>query len=169
VRTRGSLLVDARGDPRAGVILGLVAGALVLLSLGSFAALLFAGAGSPETLAVWVVAALVVVKVPLLILVWWLLGLKREQARSGGWSSDECAEILGYLEGQAQDSAGRPDAAARLAYFSREAWFVADAAADADKPAAVAAALRIDGLAQAARDGDGRGPAARGAGPTAGA
>jgi hypothetical protein len=169
VATHGSLLVDARGNPRAGVILGLVAGALVLLSVGSFAALVFAGAGSPETLAIWVLAALVVVKVPLLILVWWLLGLKREQARSGGWSSAECAEILEYLEQQAQGSVGKPDAAARLAYFSREAWFVADAAADADKPAAVAAALRIDGLAQAARAGDGRGPAPRDAGPSAGA
>lgn len=167
--TRGSLLVDARGNPRAAVILGLVAGALVLLSVGSFAALVFAGAGSPETLAIWVVTALVVVKVPLLVLVWWLLGLKREQARSGGWSSGECAEILAYLEQQAQDSVRKPDAAARLAYFSREAWFVADAAADADKPAAVAAALRIDALAQAARTSDGRGPAARGAGPGSGA
>ena len=164
--SRGSLLVDARGDPRAGVILGLVAFALVVLAVGSFAALLVAGAGSPETLAVWVVAALVVVKVPLLVLVWWLLGLKRDQARSGGWSTGECDEILGYLEEQARASAGRSDAAARLAYFSREAWFVADAAADADKPAAVAVALRIDEMAQAASAG--AGPTARGAGPGAG-
>ena len=56
-------------------------------------------------------------------------------------------EILEYLEAQARDSAGRQDAAVRLAYFSREAWFVADAAADADKAAAVAVALRIDELA----------------------
>jgi hypothetical protein len=164
VGSRGSLLVDARGDPRAGVILGLVASALVVLAVGSFAALLVAGAGSPETLAVWVVAALVVVKVPLLVLVWWLLGLKRDQARSGGWSTGECEEILAYLEEQARASAGRPDAAARLAYFSREAWFVADSAADADKPAAVAVALRIDELAARASAG----PTHRAPGPGAG-
>ena len=73
----------------------------------------------------------------------------------GGWSSAECEEILRYLEEQARASAGRPDAGPRLAYFSREAWYVADAAADADKPAAVAAALRIDEMAAVAR---GRGP-----------
>jgi hypothetical protein len=163
VRSRASLLVDEHGNPRAGVILGLVAFALVALSVGSFAALLFAGAGSPETLAVWVVAALVVVKVPLLIMVWWLLGRRRDPVGGGGWSSGECEEILRYLEEQARASVGRRDAGERLAYFSREAWYVADAAADADKPAAVATALRIEQLA-GARAG-GRGSAARGAGP----
>jgi hypothetical protein len=152
--------VDRHGNPRAGVILGLVATALVVLSLGSFVALLAAGAGSPETLAIWVVAALVVVKVPLLILVWWLLGHRRDPVGGGGWSSAECEEILRYLEEQARASAGRADAGPRLAYFSREAWHVADAAADADKPAAVAVALRIDELAAVAR-AEGRGPAAR--------
>ncbi len=152
--------MDRRGNPRAAVILGLVAFALVVLSLGSFVALLAAGAGSPETLAVWVVAALVVVKVPLLILVWWLLGLKRDPVGGGGWSTPECEEILRYLEEQARASVGRADAGPRLAYFSREAWHVADAAADADKPAAVAVALRIDELATVART-EGRGPAPR--------
>jgi hypothetical protein len=160
VGSRGSLLVDRHGDPRAVVILGLVALALVILSVGSFAALLAAGTGSPETLAIWVVSALVVVKVPLLILVWWLLGLKRDPVGGGGWSTAECEEILRYLEEQARASVGREDAGPRLAYFSREAWHVADAAADADKPAAVAVALRIDELAAASRDG-GRGATAR--------
>ena len=152
--------MDRHGNPRAVVILGLVAFALVVLSLGSFVALLAAGAGSPETLAIWVVAALVVVKVPLLMLVWWLLGHKRDPVGGGGWSSAECEEILRYLEEQARASAGRPDAGPRLAYFSREAWYVADAAADADKPAAVAVALRIDELAASART-EGRDAAAR--------
>jgi hypothetical protein len=149
VAAAGSLLVDEDGNPRAGVILVLIAGALVVLSIGSFAALLAAGAGSPETLAVWVVAALVLVKIPLLILVWWLLGRRRDPPGGGGWSSRECEEILRYLEDQARRSAGRRDAAARLEYYAREAWYVADAAADADKPAAVAVALRIDALASA--------------------
>jgi hypothetical protein len=159
VRSRGSLLVDARGNPRATVILIIIAGALVVLSIGSFAALVAAGAGSPETLAAWVVAALIVVKVPLLILVWWLLGKRRDPVGGGGWSSDECEEILRYLEEQARASVDREDAAARLEYFSREAWYVADAATDADKPAAVAVALRIDALAHRARE--------RGVGPPA--
>lgn len=133
------------------MVLGLVAAALIVFSIGSFVALLAAGAGSPETLAAWVVGALIVIKVPLLILVWWLLGRRRDPPGGGGWSSDECAEILAYLEAQARESVGTTDAPARLAYFAREAWFVADAAADADKPAAVATALRIDELASSAR------------------
>ena len=150
MKSRGTLLLDGEGNPRTAVILSLVAAALVVLSLGSFAALLAAGTGSPETLAVWVVAALVLVKVPLLIMVWWLLGRRKEPVGGGGWTTRECDEILGYIREQAEASVGREDAAARLAYFSREAWHVADAAADADKPAAVAVALRIDELASEA-------------------
>jgi hypothetical protein len=167
VSSRGSLLLDARGNPRTLVILGIVAFALMVLSIGSFAALLAAGTGSPEALAIWVVAALVVIKVPLLIMVWWLLGRRKEPVGGGGWRTDECEEILRYLEEQARASAGLGDAGARLAYYSREAWYVADAAADVDKPAAVAVALRIDAMATAAREGSGQTPAA-GSGPTAG-
>jgi hypothetical protein len=151
VRSRGTLLVDDRGNLRTLVILGIVVFALMVLALGSFAALLAAGTGSPETLAVWVIAAFFLVKLPLLIMVWWLLGRRRDPPGGGGWSSDECAEILRYLEEQARASVDRGDAAARLRFYSREAWYVADAATDADKPAAVAAALRIDELAAGAR------------------
>jgi len=167
VRTRGSLLLDARGNPRTLVILGIVAFALMVLSIGSFVALLAAGTGSPETLAIWVIAALVVIKIPLLILVWWLLGRRKEPVGGGGWRTEECEEILRYLEEQARASLGLEDAGARLAYYSREAWYVADAAADVDKPAAVAVALRIDAMATAQRTGSGQAPAA-GSGPTAG-
>jgi len=147
VESRGTLLLDGEGNPRTAVILVLVATALVVLSVGTFVALLAAGTGSPETLAAWVVGAFLVVKVPLLIMVWWLLGRRKEPVGGGGWTTRECGEILEYIQGQAEASVGREDAAARLAYFSREAWHVADAAADADKAAAVAAALRIDALA----------------------
>jgi hypothetical protein len=168
VDSRGRLLVDGRGEPRTAVILCLVVAALVVFAVGTFAALLAAGAGSPETLAIWVVAALLVVKVPLLLMVWWLITRRRDPVEGGGWSSGECGEILGYIEEQARASVGREDAAARLAYFSREAWFVADGATDADKAAAVAAALRVDALAASAgaRSGPDRvGPAS---GPDAG-
>ena len=140
-------LPSTPGEPRAAVIRCLVVAALVVFAVGSFAALLAAGAGSPGTLAIWVLAALLLVKVPLLIMVWWLIGRRRDPAGGGGWSSGECGEILDYIEEQARASVDREDAATRLAYFSREAWFVADGATDADKAAAVAAALRVDALA----------------------
>jgi hypothetical protein len=156
---RGGLLSDRHGDVRTAVLLGIVAFAAAILALGTYVALLLAGAGSPEALAIWVVAGLVLVKIPLLGIAGWVIWRRRDPAGGGGWSSRECGEILAYLEEQAQASAGRPDAANRLAYFAREAWFVADSAADADKAAAVATAVRIDALAMRAGAGaEGRRP-----------
>lgn len=154
------MLSDRQGNVRTVVVLGIVAFAAVVLALGMYVALLLAGAGTPEAVAVWVVVGFVLVKIPLLGVAWWLIWRRRDPAQGGGWSSGECAEILAYLEEQARASAGREDAAARLAYFAREAWFVADAAADADKPAAVATAVRIDALAMRAGAGaaEGRRP-----------
>ena len=127
-----------------------VAVAVALLSLATFAGLLMAGAGNPESLAVWVLGGFFLVKVPLLAVLWWILMHREPEQRSADWDADEAAEILAYLEEQATDAAGRPDAAARLAYFAKEAWFVADNAADADKPAAVAVAVRIQAMASEA-------------------
>jgi hypothetical protein len=152
------LLSDREGNLRTPLILALIAASAAILALGTFAALLAAGAGNPEALAVWVIAAFLVVKVPLLGGVWWVLSRRREHDRGGGWSSGECAEILAYLEREARASAGRPDARARLAYYSREAWFVADAATDVDKPAAVATAVAIEALAEQAAAPEASGP-----------
>lgn len=128
-------------------LLGGVAAAVVLLSLATFAGLLMAGAGNPESLAVWVLGGFFLVKVPLLAVLWWILMHREPEQRSADWAPDETAEILAYLEEQAAEAASRPDAAARLAYFAREAWFVADNAADADKAAAAAVAVRIQAMA----------------------
>ena len=127
--------------------MGLVVAAVVILGIGTYAALLAADAGSPGALAVWVTAAFLFIKVPLLAVMWWVIGRKRDPRGGGGWASEECREILDYLETQARDSVGRPDAATRLAYFAREAWFVADSATDADTPAAVDTAVLIDAMA----------------------
>jgi flagellar basal body-associated protein FliL len=148
-------LSDREGHLRTGLILGIVVVALALLALGMFAALLAADAGSPATLAIWMVGALVLIKLPLLAVVWWIIARRRDEPSGGGWSSDECGEILAYLEQQAEESREREDAPARLAYFAREAWFVADSARDADKAEAVAVAVRIDAMATRA-GGSGR-------------
>jgi hypothetical protein len=139
-------------------LLGGVAAAVALLSLATYAGLLMADTGSPGALAVWVLAGFVLVKVPLLSVVWWILMRRDPEQRSADWSSDEATEILDYLEAQASEAAGRPDAAARLAYFAKEAWFVADNAADADKATAAAVAVRIQAMASdaAARPGSRR-------------
>jgi hypothetical protein len=148
---------DREGNLRTGLLVSLLMGAVVVLALGTFVALLAANLGSPGTLALWVLGAFIVIKVPLLIVCWWIITRRRDPAGGGGWESRECRQILDYLEAQAADAEGRPDAAARLAYFAREAWFVADRAADADKGAAVETAVRIEGLAAAAGVRVGRG------------
>jgi hypothetical protein len=141
---------DRDGNLRTPLLIGLLVGVVVVLALGTFAALLAANLGSPGTLALWVLGAFLVIKVPLLIVCWWIITRRRDPAGGGGWESRECREILDYLETQAAAAEDRPDAGARLAYFAREAWFVADRAADADKGAAVETAVRLDAMAAAA-------------------
>lgn len=162
---------DREGNLRTLALIAVGVGAAVLLALGMFVALLFAGAGSPEALAAWVTAAFFLVKLPVLGLVWWVVSRRRDTPGGGGWESRECGEILAYLETQARDAVGRPDAAARLAYFAGEAWHVADTATDADTPAAVDTAVMIESLAAqagapAGRSRDGRRPVGPGSDPT---
>ena len=102
---------DREGNLRTTLLIGLVMGVVVVLALGTYAALLAANAGSPGTLALWVTAAFLFIKIPLLIVVWWIISRRRDPAGGGGWESRECREILAYLETQARDAAGRPDAA----------------------------------------------------------
>lgn len=141
------MFTDRDGDLRATPLIGVVMGAALILGVGTYAGLLAADAGSPGTLAIWVVSALVLIKLPLLGVMWWVIARRRDPAGGGGWSSRECRQILAYLEEQARESAGRPDAATRLAYYAREAWFVADRATDADTPAAVDTAVLIEAMA----------------------
>lgn len=154
---------DRDGNLRTTLLISLLIGVVAILALGTFAALLAANLGSPGTLALWVIGAFFVVKVPLLLVCWWIITRRRDPTGGGGWETRECREILAYLETQAAAAEGRPDAGARLAYFAREAWFVADRAADADKGAAVETAVRLDAMASAARTragGGGRLPSA---------
>ena len=148
---------DRDGNLRTALLLGLLVAVVAILALGTFAALLAANLGSPGTLAVWVIGAFFVIKVPLLIVCWWIITRRRDPAGGGGWESRECREILDYLEAQAAAAERRPDAGARLAYFAREAWFVADRARDADKGAAVETAVRLDAMAATAAARAGRG------------
>jgi len=142
------LVVDEHGDVRGNRVLFAVAALAMLTALGTFIALVAAGAGEVDVLGAWVVGILLLVKIPALAILWWALGRHVEKPGENRWDSREVARILASLEEQARLSVARPGAALRLAHLSREAWFVADRAPDADKPEAVAAALRIDSLAQ---------------------
>lgn len=145
------MFADRDGRLRGNLIVAVCAAALMLLALGGTIAMLFRPVMSDSQLATWLLLALFIfIKIPLLFLLWWVLGRRRNRGEVGGWDSEECGEILAYLEREARSSLGRPDAAKRLAYFSREAWFVAGNAAPADTAAAVATAERIDALASEA-------------------
>ena len=159
---------DREGNLRTTLLIGIVIALAFVVSLGTFAALMAANAGSPGVLGLWATAAFLFIKLPLLAVVWWILARRRDPPGGGGWTSKECREILDYLEEQARASAGRPDAATRLAYFAREAWFVADTADDADTPAAVDTAVLIEAMAtEAGAPIDRTGPARATEGPAA--
>lgn len=142
------MFTDAEGELRSRLIIGLIAGALVLLAIMSMLGLLFGGPSGGNALGAWVVGAFLFVKLPLLVLIWWVLGRRRERGQVGGWTRRECGEILDYLEREARAGISRADAPERLAYYSREAWFVAMNADDADTARAVETAHRIDAMAQ---------------------
>lgn len=157
---------DREGNLRATLLIGLSVAVVFVISLGTFVALMWANAGSPGVLGLWVIAAFLFIKLPLLAVVWWILGRRRDPPGGGGWESKECQEILEYLEQQARDSVGRPDAATRLAYFAKEAWFVADTAADVDTPRAVDTAVLIEAMAtEAGAPVDRSGPTRAAGGP----
>lgn len=144
------MFTDRDGELRGTLIMAVVGLALMMLGLTGVLALMFGGIIGANAVATWVIAAFLFVKIPLLALIWWVLGRKRERGQIGGWSTTECHEILDYLEREARAGLGRPDAHERLAYYCREAWFVAGNAAPGDTADAVATAGRIDALASEA-------------------
>lgn len=144
------VFADRDGELRGTLIVIVFAAALVLLALGGVVGLMFGGVMGSDALATWIIGAFVVIKIPMLGIMWWVLGRKRERGTVGKWSTSECHEILEYLEREARASMGRPDAQARLSYFCKEAWFVAITATDDDTEDAVRTAQRIDAIASEA-------------------
>jgi hypothetical protein len=147
----GRLLYDADGHLHSGRILIAIGATGAVIVLGTYVALVAAGVGNPDALGIGVVVILLGVKLPLLLLLWRLLGRHLERPGAPRWSAEEHAEIVARLEEAARGSADRGDAA-RLAHISREAWTIVDLSPDEGKPEAIAAALRIDELASTSRD-----------------
>lgn len=152
--SRGSrFLYDAEGRLHAGRILIAIGVAGALMVLGTYIALVAAGIGNADVLGIGVVVILLGIKLPLLVLVWRLLGRHLDGPGRPRWTAEEHREILARLEEAARSSAGRGDSAARLAHISREAWGIVDLSPDAGKADAIATALRIDELAAERRPG----------------
>ena len=140
-------LHDERGRLRTYPTLGLIAALVLFIGLATSLILLAATSISPAVLALGTLAILVLVKVPLLGMVWWLMGRHMEKPGRTAWDADERREILDYLEREAARVATLPDAGERLAFLRQEAWRVADRAPPEDKAAAAATALRISAIA----------------------
>lgn len=137
------------GEVRTLVVVGMVVFGLAVLAAGTFGGLVAAGLGSPAVLGFWVLIAFVAIKLPILGLVWYLLGRSGESTVKPEWSDQEIRSILDYLRRETDAASRRRDAAERLAYYSREAWFVADRAPEGFRGEAVDLAVRIQGMADA--------------------
>ncbi len=101
----------------------------------------------------WVMFAVVVLKFPLIIVLWSFIRRNAEwPGRPVQWSDPEVGAILAHLSLQADEAIDRSDSEARLAFLSREAWNVADQLTGTAKVDALTVALRID--EQLMKDGD---------------
>jgi hypothetical protein len=133
------------GRLRGAVLLGIAFVAGLVVAIGTSAALVAADAGSPATLTIWVIVAFLGVKLPLLGLLWWILG---RRPRDDEPTPDELRAMLSRLRASADSATRTPDAADRLAILHDEAWFVADRADPELKPEAVELALHIEALSR---------------------
>jgi hypothetical protein len=133
------------GRLRGAKLLGIAFVGALIVAIGTSAALVAADAGDPATLSIWVIVAFLGVKLPLLGLLWWLLG---RRPRDDDPTPDELRAMLTRLRASAEGAVRTPDAADRLSILRDEAWFVADRA-DADlKPEAVELATQIEALSR---------------------
>ena len=139
--------MDSDGRLRGMRLLAIAFAGGLIVALGTTIAIVVADAGNPATLSVWVVVSFLGVKLPLLGLLWWILGRKQ---RDEDPTEDELRQMLTRLEAGADAAVRAPDAHDRLEILRDEAWFVADRAPDDLKPHAVELALRLDALALAA-------------------
>ena len=141
------LTTDREGNLRAAPLLGIAFLAGLFVALGTTIALVAADAGSPTTLAIWVFVSFLAVKLPLLALLWWILGRRQSDVEP---TRDEIRTMIARLHTAADTVSRTPDAADRIEILKEEAWYVADRAPDDLKSDAAELALRLEALARRA-------------------
>jgi hypothetical protein len=98
----------------------------------------------------WVMFAVVMLKFPLIAILWSFIRRNAEwPGRPVMWSDVELGAILHRLDTEAVRAADHEHSAVRLAHLSREAWAVADQVSGESKVDALRVALRIDELRMA--------------------
>lgn len=126
---------------------------LIMAIFGTVLVTLTPDIGGPGWLkGAYVLFVVVALKLPLLAVLWWLIARNPEwPGTRPGWTPDEQADILTYLENEARRVRDLPDALERLEYLSQEAWHVADRLDGDAKVDALTVALRVDLIASSAR------------------
>ena len=145
----------ARRPTRSATTLLLVGGAVGLALFGSFLLVLTPSLGHrPGLQTLWVLFSLVLLKLPLLALVWWLI-VRRRSRRTDTLTSREVTALVRRVEGEIESAGGAP---ARPEDLSATVWAAVGRAGDGDRDALVGLALRLDRIARRAGRGavDGR-------------
>lgn len=141
------LTMDADGRLRGMRLLGIAFIAGLVVAMGTTAALVIGGAGSPKTLTTWVLVSFLGIKLPLLGLLWWILGRKQRDVEP---TQDELSLMLTRLESSAKTALRTHDAHDRLEILRDEAWFVSEHADGDLKARAAELAVHLDVLTQSA-------------------
>lgn len=134
------------GSLRVGRLIVLLGVAIGMAMFGT-ALVVLAPHVSDSTLGrgLWVMLVVVVLKFPLIALLWTFIRRNAEwPGRRVRWSDAELGAILERLAHEAEIAAEGPHAEARLAHLSREAWHIADHVAGESKVDALSVALTID-------------------------
>ena len=134
------------GTLRRGRLIILLVTAIAFAMFGT-ALVVFAPRVSDSTLgrSLWVMFAVVMLKFPLIAILWSFIRRNAEwPGRRVEWSDNELGAILDRLTHEAEVAADGPNGAARLAHLSREAWHIADHVSGEAKVDALSVALRID-------------------------
>jgi hypothetical protein len=139
-------VTSAPGSGRRSLGVALAVGAAVAVALfGSFLLVLTPSLGDrPGLQTLWVLFSLVLLKVPLLLLVWWMIVRRHRRRGTRGVPSEPAAAFIDRIDREAARVAGQPDAADRLAGQRVEAWSRIERAGDAEAPALVELALRLE-------------------------
>jgi hypothetical protein len=149
----GRFVHDEDGHLRTVRILVCGGALAVLTAVGTLAALVAAGSTSPGLVAVAVLGALLVIKLPILVVVWRAMGRHLESPGETRWSDEDVTQILERLRQESTRAAGRADSGERLRHLSEEAWYVADHVPDRHRSEAVSVAVEIAGRAGRAGSG----------------
>ena len=142
----------AGGRRRVPVVPLAVGSAVALALLGSFLLVLTPSLGDrPGVQILWVLFSLVMLKVPLLLLVWWMISRRRGRQDAEVGRREPAAVFIARVEHEAALASDAPDIASHLARLRAETWAEIGLAGDADAPALVDLALRLDRPRHASR------------------